>query len=425
MLNLMAQTLKKALKKSSLPVLFSACLLLGHSSPGWTSAAPAEIAQLNQTLAPQWEQYLKQTLHREKFGLEISAKSVGANDYALEIPKHILRDTVFDLHLHYANGVPQLKGRVYSEAEEKLLTASALKAFGPSLQLQIEHFPYSNIAPDYAITTQTASDLYVKPIAVAGENLATQVRMGTPLEILEYSSDKKFALVRIVDDGYIAWIQRNQMRETELGTYNTWKNNRQVLLMRNLTKPRQLYFGTRLGLVKKSGGQVMATLPDGNQITLSAADIALTQGPPQTPDIAAIIQTSQEYLPKSTQGGGAYLWGGTYGKTLDCSGFVQTIFRVHHVYLPRDADQQMGFTQRVGNTLKQLNELKPGDLVFFSGNRKYPTHVGMYIGQNKFIHSSPKGPYSGIKISTLQGGGEYDRFLQGIYFGGGRVTRSL
>ncbi|PIQ28407.1 hypothetical protein COW36_04065 [bacterium (Candidatus Blackallbacteria) CG17_big_fil_post_rev_8_21_14_2_50_48_46] len=195
--------------------------------------------------------------------------------------------------------------------------------------------------------------------------------------------------------------------------------------MRTLNAPQLLYFGTRLRLIQQNRDHVLAALPGGKQIKLASDDVVIEKGPPQSPDLSAVIKTAHQYLPKSPQGGGAYLWGGTFGKTLDCSGFMQTIFRVNHVYLPRDADQQMGFTQRVGNTLAQLSELKPGDLVFFSGNRKYPTHVGLYLGKGKIIHSSPKGPYSGIKISTLQGGGEYDKFLQSIYFGGGRVTRSL
>lgn len=416
-------------KKSLKPALLTACLLssgllLASALPA-LAAPPAELGKLNQALSPAWEQHLRQNLMREKFGVAITAKELGKNSYKLEIPERLLRDTVFDITLTYAGAQPQLKGRVYSAKEKELLTAAAKQAFGAGVQVQVETFPYAEIGLDYAVTTQTASDLYVKPVAEAGDNLATQVRLGTPLEILEYSADKKFALVRIVDDGYIAWIHRGQILETEEGAFKAWKDNRQVLVMRNLESPRKLYFGTRLKMLSKTPTQVTAALPDGSQVKLASADIALSQSPPQSPNIPAVLKTAMQYLPKAPQGGGAYLWGGTYGKTLDCSGFMQTIFRVNNVYLPRDADQQKDFTQRVGNTLAQLDELKPGDLVFFSGNRKYPTHVGMYIGQGRMIHSSPKGAYSGIKINTLQGGGDYDRYLQGLYFGGGRVTRSL
>lgn len=104
---------------------------------------------------------------------------------------------------------------------------------------------------------------------------------------------------------------------------------------------------------------------------------------------------------------------------------MQTVFRVNGVYLPRDADQQKRFTQPVANTLQQIAELQPGDLVFFSSHGKWPTHVGLYLGQDQFIHASAKGQYDGIKINSLRGGSTYDQYLQKIYFGGGRVTRSL
>ena len=116
-----------------------------------------------------------------------------------------------------------------------------------------------------------------------------------------------------------------------------------------------------------------------------------------------------------------YLWGGSVNENIDCSGFNQSIFRLEGIMLPRDADQQQSFTRPVAVTLDKINELKSGDLLFFSGNKNYATHTGIYIGDYKFIHSSPKGPYRGIKINSLKGGGDYDKYLQKIYFGGGRI----
>lgn len=404
--------------------LLSSYLLLTASLPAL--AVPTELTQLARELSPRLEKHLKATLQREKIGVEITPKALPQQQvFQLSVSSAVQRDTVFQIQVRYEEGQPVLEGRVYSQAELRLLTESAEKVFPQGFKLKIEHFPYRQVEPDYAITIQPGSDLYVKPVAVAGDNLATQVRLGTPLEILEYSADQKFALVRVLDDGYIAWIQRNALLETSQENFQSWSNNRQVLLMQTLTTPRLLYFGTRLRLLKQQGEKVLAALPDGTPLQLPAQVLQIKAGPPARPNLEAVIRTARQYLPQGPQGGGTYLWGGTFGKTLDCSGFIQTIFRVNGIYLPRDADQQMAFTQRVGRTLQQLSELQPGDLVFFSGNRKYPTHVGLYLGAGKIIHSSPKGEYSGIKINTLQGGGDYDRYLQGLYFGGGRVTRSL
>ena len=392
------------------------------------TARPAVSADFQKQFNAQMEAHLRQTLGRSpiNFSLEVKPKAAacqGCSSYHLGLPSHLQRDTLFDVTLDHDGSAPVLKGRVYSLREKELLVKSVTAEMGQPKLVSIETFPFSNVGKDYAITRSQA-DLYVKPQAVAGENLATQARLGTPVRLLQYSPDGKFALARIEDDGYIAWIQRKDLIEGEQTWYQDWLSKRQVLLMKSVNKPVALPVGTRLKLVHQSGATVSAVLPDGKPVQLSKADVVINQ-PGKLPAADVLLKTARYYLPKGPQGGGSYLWGGTYGTRLDCSGFVQTVYRLNGVYLPRDADQQKGFTQRVADKLAQVAELKAGDLVFFSGNGNYPTHVGMYIGNHQVIHSSPKGPYSGVKINTLVGGGDYDLYLQKIYFGGGRVTRSL
>jgi cell wall-associated NlpC family hydrolase len=91
--------------------------------------------------------------------------------------------------------------------------------------------------------------------------------------------------------------------------------------------------------------------------------------------------------------------------------------------LPRNADQQKLYTQSLAPTLQEIDELQPGDLVFFSNNRSDATHAGIYIGNYEFIHFSTRGAYRGVKISTLKDGDNYDKYLQAIYFRGGRVPK--
>jgi hypothetical protein len=401
-------------------VLVSALLL---SAVPTRASLPPELNRFADALTAPLEQLLQVRTGRARVGVQITPVAAG-HSYQLKLSNPALRDTVFELTVTPVKGQTRLSGRVYSQAESELIEKIARRIFTGPVDVQLEIFPYAAITPDYAISLQPGSDLYVEPRAEAGENLATQIRLGTPLEILEYSADQQFARVRILDDGYIAWIQRSHLRETDITAFQKWAQHRNLLLMRTLESPRKLYFGTRLRPVAQAGAFMRVALPDGTELKLAAADLQAVKTPTK-PDMQAILKTASQYLPKAPQGDGPYLWGGTFGRTLDCSGFVQTVFRANHVYLPRDADQQMAFTRRVGATLAELHELQPGDLVFFSGNRKYATHVGIYLGGGQIIHSSAKGPYNGIKLSTLQGGGDYDRYLQRIYFGGGRVTRSL
>lgn len=100
---------------------------------------------------------------------------------------------------------------------------------------------------------------------------------------------------------------------------------------------------------------------------------------------SSVVQESFKYL------GIPYVWGGTTTRGFDCSGYMQYIFRQHGVNLPRVSQEQ----QKVGKTIA-LSEKQPGDLVFF-GNPA--THVGLYIGNNQYIHSPQTGDV--VKISPL------------------------
>jgi cell wall-associated NlpC family hydrolase len=79
-----------------------------------------------------------------------------------------------------------------------------------------------------------------------------------------------------------------------------------------------------------------------------------------------------------------YLWGGRTNWGIDCSGFVQTVFKLNGIDLPRDAYQQAEH----GETLGFLEEAQPGDLAFFDNEAGRITHVGILLGQGKIIHAS-------------------------------------
>lgn len=86
-----------------------------------------------------------------------------------------------------------------------------------------------------------------------------------------------------------------------------------------------------------------------------------------------------------------YKRGGTSADTgFDCSGFVKAMYeQTVGLILPRKAEQQAAATQKIDKA-----DLKPGDLVFFNTMRRAFSHVGIYVGDGKFIHS----PRSGGKV---------------------------
>jgi len=92
-----------------------------------------------------------------------------------------------------------------------------------------------------------------------------------------------------------------------------------------------------------------------------------------------------------------YRRGGSSAETggFDCSGFVKAIYeQTVGLVLPRRAEQQAAATQAVDK-----RDLQPGDLVFFNTMRRAFSHVGIYVGEGKFIHS-PK-PGAEVRVENM------------------------
>lgn len=96
----------------------------------------------------------------------------------------------------------------------------------------------------------------------------------------------------------------------------------------------------------------------------------------------------------NSQIGKPYKWGATGPSSFDCSGFTSYIYKNGAgISLPRTSVSQ----SKVGTKISK-NQLKSGDLVFFNTSGKGISHVGMYIGDSKFIHASTS---KGVRIDSL------------------------
>jgi cell wall-associated NlpC family hydrolase len=100
-----------------------------------------------------------------------------------------------------------------------------------------------------------------------------------------------------------------------------------------------------------------------------------------------LTNTALRYL------GVPYAWGGESFSGVDCSGFVQAVFRRNGVELPRTADAQF----EVGHHVS-ASGLLPGDLVFFETYAEGASHVGIYLGGGRFVHASAS---DGVRIDSL------------------------
>lgn len=129
---------------------------------------------------------------------------------------------------------------------------------------------------------------------------------------------------------------------------------------------------------------------EGNDYTPLDKNASEERIPPYTikkDDLNKMISYSLDFL------GTDYKYGGSSVAAIDCSAFVKTVFKEVNINLPRTSREQVSLGLDV-----TLNELKEGDLLFFA-KKKRINHVGMYIGNDMFIHAARKG--KGVIVTKL------------------------
>lgn len=116
-----------------------------------------------------------------------------------------------------------------------------------------------------------------------------------------------------------------------------------------------------------------------------------TETPSASVSGSSIVSTAQQYL------GVPYVYGGASASGFDCSGFTMYVFAQAGIKLPHGATSQLSYGSSVSRS-----DLQPGDLVFFQDYGAVASHVGIYIGNNEFIHASSS-YYNGhcVVVSSL------------------------
>ncbi len=128
----------------------------------------------------------------------------------------------------------------------------------------------------------------------------------------------------------------------------------------------------------------------GDFLTEKGLIASAESAPPPLPTASALAVHAMGFM------GVPYKWGGNDAQTgLDCSGFVHAVYQqITGVVLPRTSERQAAATQAIAP-----HELAPGDLVFFNTTGAPYSHVGIYIGEGRFVHAPRTG--SRIKLERL------------------------
>ncbi|MEJ5305893.1 MAG: C40 family peptidase [Ignavibacteria bacterium] len=227
------------------------------------------------------------------------------------------------------------------------------------------------------------------------EELSTQALMGTPVRILKESNG--WFLIQTPDD-YLGWVDDDGIARYNAEEMINWLKSKKIIYTeffgfiysdKNLSeKISDIVAGNILKLVNSDKKTFEIELPDGRKGYINRKEAKLFDDWYNSLDFqaASIIKTAKQMM------GFPYLWGGTSIKGIDCSGFMKTIFFLNGLILSRDANQQALHGSEVPFD-PDFSQLKPGDLIFF-GRRASETrperitHVGLYLGDKRFIHSS-------------------------------------
>lgn len=267
------------------------------------------------------------------------------------------------------------------------------QAVGSAVLDSIQLLPHPHLGDaTFGIVRQSVANIRSQPKHSA--ELATQALLGTPLRV--YKREGDWSLVQ-TPDGYISWLDAGGFQPMTPSELAAWQQSPRRVITADYafiysepnpssTRIADLVAGNILQEISERSGYVHLRYPDGRSGYVAKGDTRpLTDWlKRKKPSASAILTTAQQFL------GRPYLWGGTSGKGMDCSGFTKTVYFMHGYVIPRDASQQV-HTGREIPIDSTLSELTAGDFLFFGTLREDGSqrisHVGIYMGEGRFIHS--------------------------------------
>jgi hypothetical protein len=203
--------------------------------------------------------------------------------------------------------------------------------------------------------------------------MVSQLIFGECVEQLEQV--KEWSRVRVRYDGYEGWCTTSHLTEIdepEFEAAHTPLTPEWVTSLEYNGHPMMVPMGSHLTAMKNGKAQWRKNMVHYKGKTWDPGE--------SVPDAKSIRQLTYRFLNIP------YLWGGKSVFGLDCSGYVQTVYKFLGVPLLRDAHQQA--TQ--GEPIGFLEETRTGDLAFFDNEEGKITHVGLLLNAHEIIHASGK-----------------------------------
>lgn len=192
-------------------------------------------------------------------------------------------------------------------------------------------------------------------------------------------------------DNYAGWIDTDHLQQTS-GSSDSDGHvlNRSLLCYKN----------DRSKLILEAGCQIYS--PDFQKMTFLAGENEYSCGPDFSPSYLTVKEPIADTAMKFINS--PYIWGGRIPSGIDCSGFVQLVYKIQGIKIPRDSWQQAESGENIGF----IEEALAGDLVFFDDEKGKITHVGMIISQGLVIHASGR-----VRIDNIDHQGIHKREING------------
>jgi len=316
------------------------------------------------------------------------------------------RQAIFNVGIEHHGHELVLTGEV-DRAEARVEAVRALEQTGAKVTDRIKVLPDESLGDEvWGIGCLSVASGRLGPEHKA--ELGTQILMGEVVRVWKRSSSRAYSWYWTQSaSGYLSWLQRGTFVRCTREQADAWNNSPLLIVTAMedciLERPQA---GTQpvsdvviCNVVRKigeDGDWYKVELPDqrvGFLPKRSAQDYAVWKQARQ-PTADNIERTARSLL------GRPYLWGAKSPKGLDCSGFTSLVFCLNGIDLLRDSSQQA----RQGTPVPldpELSQVQKGDLLFFGrrsrgGGPARVVHVGIYLGDKLFIHSSER-----VRISSL------------------------
>jgi Cell wall-associated hydrolases (invasion-associated proteins) len=188
-----------------------------------------------------------------------------------------------------------------------------------------------------------------------------------------------WALIENKFDFYQGWIDRAMITYISEAEADSLLNS-PVYIVRNPLADIKLK-GDKFPYRVSMGSVLPGYIPSRNSFTVADKTYKIKSNNVikfELGDIKSVLRIATLYINTP------YLWGGRSIMGADCSGFVQAVYRLNGIALPRDADQQ----SLLGEHIEGIENSLPGDLAFFKNSSGNVVHVGMMLTKETMIHCS-------------------------------------